>query len=99
MADDLAGTAVLFDLDGTLLNKNLELSKNAIVGLKKIAANNIGISIVSARMLNSIDGYVEGIETNFISALNGSIIYNCISLRELENSTCLGNKFFSLSNF
>jgi hypothetical protein len=78
---------IFFDLDGTLLDNNLDLNNKTIKGLKKINEKGIGVSIVSARMLGSIKGFLNDFQTNYLSALNGSLIFNTKTKKiEVSNS-------------
>ncbi|MCK4798198.1 MAG: HAD-IIB family hydrolase [Spirochaetes bacterium] len=70
---------ISFDLDGTLLNDQMVLSHITKNGLKKIANSDIKCIINSNRILKSILYFINGIKISYISALNGSIIYNLFS--------------------
>lgn len=67
---------VFFDIDGTLLNSDLQLNIETINGIKRIMDKHVGVSIVTARMLKSVKGFFKKLNFDYICALNGSLIYN-----------------------
>jgi len=67
---------IAFDLDGTLLNNNMEISNYSKKCIKKIIKNDIKCIIISSRTLNNILLIIKDIPFCYIAALDGGIIYN-----------------------
>ncbi len=67
---------IAFDLDGTLLNDDMIITDYTKRGLQKIINNNIICVIISSRSLADIKKIISGIDVNYLSCSNGSLIYN-----------------------
>ena len=68
---------IIFDLDGTILEKDLTLSLETVECIKKISKNNI-ISIATGRSLVGIPQSVSSIESciSFYVTTNGAFVYD-----------------------
>lgn len=75
------------DLDGTLLNDSVEISKGNLESLKKAAKNNITIAIVTGRELFSALSILSIIEKNdfyyYLICYNGALIIDLKSNEEI----------------
>lgn len=65
------------DLDGTLLNENIEISKFTKETLNKLSERGLEFSIATARSAASVGCILEGIVMKYpIVLMNGAMIYN-----------------------
>ena len=81
-------TLYISDLDGTLLNRNAELSEYTIDTLNKLIANGVHFSVATARTLASAGKILHGLELRLpIVLMNGVLIYDVGQQRYLQVCT------------
>jgi len=70
-------TLYITDLDGTLLNRNAELSEYTINALNKLIKSGVHFSVATARTIATTSFILERIPINIpISSMNGVLIYD-----------------------
>jgi len=72
---------VAFDLDGTLLNKNMILCKDTKKGLNYINSYGVKCAIITGRSINNIIPIFKKLPIEYLAGLNGAHIYNNYSKR------------------
>lgn len=66
-----------FDMDGTLLNNNHEISDKNKEALKLLLKNNIKVVIATGRPNELVKEYIQDLNINeYVVTCNGSVIYN-----------------------
>ncbi len=79
------------DLDGTLLNKDVELSENTKAGINKIVASGDYFTAATARSYATVKSILSGVKVNApIVLMNGVCIYN--TEKEAYEKVCLINR-------
>ena len=70
-------TLYISDLDGTLLNRNAELSEHTVKALNTMLSNGLAFSVATARTLASASKILEDLELQLpIVLMNGVLIYD-----------------------
>lgn len=67
---------IIFDLDGTLLNQEMEITAFSYDGLSKIIQTGISISIITSRPVFNVISLLKGINIHYIAGCNGALIFN-----------------------
>jgi len=81
-------TLYISDLDGTLLNKNAEISEYTEISLCRLIENGMNLSVATARTAATTLQMVSGIPINVpVILMNGASIY------DLQNSTYVKTSF------
>ncbi len=83
------------DLDGTLLNKNIELSQHTINSLNKLIDNGLNFTVATARTAATVTKILEPLNIQIpIILMNGVIIYHLATKKYLKVHT-LSNEIVS----
>ncbi len=82
---------IVFDLDGTLLDSNRELSDANIKAIKEIQKYGVDIIIASGRGVKNMIWIANKLNIDHIIALNGSIVYS-VKEDKILFSSFLGSK-------
>lgn len=67
---------IAFDIDGTLIDQNMQLRPETVEGLQYLINKGIHCSIITGRTLTDIINVFGKLDFKYFVGLNGSIIYN-----------------------
>lgn len=81
---------IVFDLDGTLLNNKMKLSKFTKKGLERIIDKGIICSIITGRSLINTVNLLNSLNFSYFACCNGAIIYNK-QKKEIEKVNYVSN--------
>jgi Cof subfamily protein (haloacid dehalogenase superfamily) len=90
---------VSFDLDGTLLNDKLKLTKVTKVGLSKIIKSGYTCIINTSRNLESTLSIIKDLQIPYLICLNGALIYDNINKKNIFIKAINKNIIYRLIKF
>jgi len=84
----MSKTLYISDLDGTLLNRNAELSQHAKDTLGRMIAEGLSFSVATARTADTALKILEGVRwTTPLVLLNGALIYDSLNKQFVQINT------------
>lgn len=95
----MAYKMIALDMDGTLLNSNLEMTKKTIDYLKRCMESGIKVVLSSGREYNAIEKYSDilGIR-DYQIALNGSVIFDPVEYKSVAEYSIDKDIYMGLIN-